>query len=391
MFNYPRWLSSPARRRSWPLIPAFLILLCFALGLSLTQHGRAAVTSAFFLPDLMMPLPVRPVTWFTDDPIKEQITLQYDDGRVLAAEVYRPGDGKAHGAMILSPGAPPLEPDDSRLIRLASDVARAGFVMLIPYSSDLEAEIIDPREISGLVAAFEYLEAQPYVKPDKIGYIGVSVGAPLAMLAAADTRINEDVAYVVSFGGYYDATDVLGAITTGVFFDDGKAVTWEPRRHAVKVISKQIIARLADASDRTILYRIIIDRRPQQPDDLTRLTPEGRAAYDLLTNRDPARSGELLARLPPAPRQALEALSPAGRLDTLRAEVFILHDKTDGYLPYAESRRLRAALEGQVKLHVTETNIFEHVEPTAHRAAHTLLVDASKLYFHLFQILINFS
>ena len=71
MSNYPRWLSSPARRRSWPLIPAFLILLCFALGLSLTQHGRAAVTSAFFLPDLMAPLPVRPVTWFTDDPVKE--------------------------------------------------------------------------------------------------------------------------------------------------------------------------------------------------------------------------------------------------------------------------------------------------------------------------------
>ena len=52
---------------------------------------------------------------------------------------------------------------------------------------------------------FQYLQQQPYVKQDKIGFIGVSVGAPLALLAAADPRINKDVAYVVSFGGYYNA------------------------------------------------------------------------------------------------------------------------------------------------------------------------------------------
>ena len=59
----------------------------------------------------------------------------------MPVDIYRPGDGGKHGAMILSPGAPPLEPDDSRLTRLAGDVARAGFVMLIPYSPDLENEI----------------------------------------------------------------------------------------------------------------------------------------------------------------------------------------------------------------------------------------------------------
>src|SRR4030042_5762910 len=169
------WRSSPLRR-AWPLPPALAILLLVSLVPSCSRYGRASVASFFFLPDLMSELPVRPVTWVTEKPVVERITLTYGD-REMPADVYRPADGKRHGAVILSPGAPPLEPDASRLVRLAGDGARAGFVMLVPYSPDLEEEIILPREVDALVAAFEYLQEQPYVKPDKIGYFGVSVGS----------------------------------------------------------------------------------------------------------------------------------------------------------------------------------------------------------------------
>ena len=378
-----------ALRRSWPLVPALAVLVAFSIGLSCTTYGRAAVTSAFFLPDMMAPLPLRPVTWTTGTPVREQTIIQYGSYS-MPVDIYRPGDDEPHGAMILSPGAPPLQPDDSRLTRLAGDVARAGFVMLIPFSPDLENEMIYPREVDALVAEFVYLQEQPYVKQDKIGYIGVSVGAPLALLAAANPSINEDVAYVVSFGGYYDATDVLDAVTTGVISYDGLRETWTPDEHSVDVMSEQVINRLSDASDRDLLIRALVDSEPEAARELWRLTPEGRAAFDLLTNRAPSRVDELLAELPAEPRQALRDLSLGGPLDGLRAETFILHDKTDRFVPYTESRRLRDALQGQVKLHFTEVDIFEHVEPTVDRAAHTLLTDSAKLYCHLFQILIHF-
>jgi hypothetical protein len=378
-----------ALRRSWPLIPAFAVLLAFSVILSCTTFGRAAVTGAFFLPDMMAPLPVRPVTWVTNTPIHERTTVQYGS-YFVPVDIYRPGDDGQHGAMILSPGAPPLEPDDSRLTRLAGDVARAGFVMLIPFSPDLEAEMIYPREVDALVAEFQYLQQQPYVKTDKIGYIGVSVGSPLALLAAADPRINDDVAYAVSFGGYYDATDVLRSVTTGRIAYDGLEETWTPDEHSVDVMSEQVINRLSDGADRDVLLRALVDREPGATADLWRLTPEGRAAFDLLTNKDPSKVDELLAKLPAAPRQALADLSLGGRLQGLRAETFILHDVSDHYVPYTESRRLRDALQGQVKLHFTEVDVFEHVEPTIDRAAHTLITDSAKLYLHLFQILTHF-
>ena len=54
-----------ALRRSWPLALALAVLVAFSIGVSCTPVGRAAVTGAFFLPDMMAPLPVRPVTWTT--------------------------------------------------------------------------------------------------------------------------------------------------------------------------------------------------------------------------------------------------------------------------------------------------------------------------------------
>ena len=381
---------SPSLRRAWPLAPALAVLLLMSLVLSCSRYGRTAVSSFFFLPDLMMQMPVRPVTWVTEKPVVEHVTLTYGD-RTMPADIYRPADGKQHGAVILSPGAPPLEPDDSRLVRLAGDVARAGFVMLAPYSPDLEEEIILPREVDALVAAFEYLQAQPYVKPDKIGYFGVSVGSSLALLAAADGRINEDVALVVAFGGYYDTFDLLASVTTGVIYYDGHQESWNPKWHTVKVMSEQVIARLDDEKDKEMLTRMLVDEEPEATDGRERLSAEGRAAYDLLTNSDPSQVAKLVDALPAAAREWLRSLSLAGQLVGLRAETFILHDRSDRFIPYVESRRLRDALEGQVKLHYTEVNIFEHVQPTANRAAHLLVVDSSKLFFQLYQILLRLS
>ncbi len=381
-----------ALRRSWPLIPALAVLAVFGIGLSCAPPGRAAVSGLFFFPDMMAPLPVRPVTWTTDTPIHDQTIIRYGeyDQYSMPVDIYRPGDGKPHGAMILSPGAPPLEPDDPRLIRLSGDIARAGFVMLVPFSPDFEAEMIYPREADALVKEFQYLQQQSYVKQDKIGYIGVSVGSPLALMAAADSRINIDVAYVVSFGGYYDANDVLSAVTTGVISYDGLQESWTPDQHSVDVMAEQVINRLTYGSDRDLLMAALVDRKPDAGKDLWQLTPEGRAAFNLLTNRDPTQVDALVAKLPPEPRQALSDLSLDGKLQGLRAETFILHDTSDHFVPYTESRRLRDALQGQVKLHFTEVDVFQHVEPTIDRDAHVLITDSMKLYFHLYQILTHF-
>ncbi len=377
-------------RRLWPLFAALAVFLILTAALVSNRHGRIALSTAVFLPDLLVDFPVRPVTWVTNEPIREDVTLHYGS-RTMEAEVYRPGDDDRHGAFVFAMGAPPLDRDDPRLVKLADAAARGGLVMLIPFSEDLENEFIAPEEVDALVAAFQFLREQEYVKPDKIGYIGVSVGASLSLLAASDARIEGDVDLVVSFGGYYDALDVLKAVTTETISYNGTEERWEPDRHTVIVMYKQLILRLENARDRDILWRIFIQRVAPSSADLALLSPEGRASYEVLSNHDPSRVDALLERLPPSVLEALRLLSPSRRVEDVKAELFILHDQGDHYIPYVESRRLRDRLAGRENVHFTELSIFNHVEPSSEKGALALFLDGSKLYFRLYQLLLRLS
>jgi pimeloyl-ACP methyl ester carboxylesterase len=156
-------------------------------------------------------------------------------------------------------------------------------------------------------------------------------------------------------------------------------------------MAEQLIDRLDDSGDRDLLWRAFVDHENISSADLASLTPTGRHAYDFLANRDPARVSELVEQLPAAFLDDMRALSPSLRMDSIQAEIFILHDRSDQYVPYVESRRLRDRLAGHSKLHYTELSIFEHVQPSSQKGALALFLDGSHLYFRLYQLLLRLS
>ncbi len=400
------WARTPpaALRRAWPLGLAILVIAILGSGLLFSKHGRPAVSSALFLPDMLLELPVRPVTWLTPDPTVERGFIDYGSGRVLA-DIYRPAGDAPRAAVIFSMGAPPLDLDDPRLVKLAEDAARAGLVMVVPFSERLDAERIEPEEIDALVGIFQYLEQQPYVDPDRIGYIGVSVGGSLALVAAADPRIADRVDYVVSFGAYFSGIDALAAIGSHRISYNGVEETWEPNHHSVEVMALLLIWELSDDTDRDVLCRAFVDRGdrlrlcglasvrsdPVTEAEVAALTPEGRAAYDIMTGHDPARTEELLKELPQTAVAKLTQLSPEGVLADLKAELYIIHDRGDEYIPYVESRRMRDALAGRKDVHFTEVSLFEHVEPKLSRGGDIIVIDGTRLYYRLYQLLLKLS
>ncbi len=68
-----------------------------------------------------------------------------------------------------------------------------------------------------------------------------------------------------------------------------------------------------------------------------------------------------MATLPVDAQRTLRALTPAGHLADVRAETFLMHDVSDVYVPYVESRAL--AVEVDSRAHLTEFRHFDHVEP----------------------------
>jgi dienelactone hydrolase len=383
--------------RTWPLLLSIAVLIGTPFALNQTRHGRVGIQAALFLPDMILlpqvDLPLRPVDLFTDAPSRERITIDYESRegpRSIEADIYVPAGGGVHPGVVFSMGAPPLDLDNRRLRRIAEDSARAGAVMLVPFSERLDAHQILPEEIDALVAEFEYLRAHPNVDPDRVGYFGASVGGSLALVAAADPRIVEQVDHVVSFGGYYDALDAFAAIATHRIKYDGIDEAWTPRRHAAVVMSEQIIWALEDEDDRELLEKIFLDRESYTSAELATLTPVGRSSYDFLINEDIDVAGELARRLPAKSIETLEYLSPRTSIDRVRAELFIVHDVADPFIPYTESRRLRDHLRGRDApvLHFDELRLFEHVEPKVEQRPDVIALDSARLIFRLYQLLL---
>jgi len=72
----------------------------------------------------------------------------------------------------------------------------------------------------------------------------------------------------------------------------------------------------------------------------------------------------VLAALPSPVSELLDALSPLHHLDPIRADVFLMYDTADSYVPYGQSLELAAGLRPLGRLaRSSEFRLFDHVEP----------------------------
>ncbi len=380
--------------RAWPLLAAVAVLIGLPLLLSTNRHGRVAVAAALYLPDMIvvLPLPVRPVDLISQAPSRERVTIDYQSRngpRSIDADLYIPADGKQHSGVVFSMGAPPLRLDDPRLVRIAEDASRAGVVMLVPFSDRLDDLQIAPEEIDALVAEFQYVQQLPQVDPKRVGFFGASVGGSIALVAAADPRIADDVDHVVSFGGYFDALSTFGAVATQHIEYESVDEAWVPRIHAEHVVASQLIDYLADPHDRELLTRMFVDDEPATPAEIATFGAVARNSYNFLANRDPNAVDGLITKLPPDAVAQLRYLSPETSIANVKAELFIIHDRADPFVPYTESRRLKDAVGNRPRTHFDELRLFEHVEPKLNQDPDIIAIDSTRLLFRMYQLLLR--
>jgi acetyl esterase/lipase len=381
--------------RAWPLLLALSIIFLTPLLLMLNAKSRVAVESAVYLSDMVVqpPSPFRPLELISDAPTRERIVIEYESRagpREIEADLYMPRNGDDIPGVVFSMGAPPLDLDEPRLVRIAEDGARKGVAMLVPFSERLDEWRIEPEEIDALVAAFQHVQGLERLNESRVGFFGASVGGSLALVAAGDPRIAADVDHVVSFGGYYDAIDAFGGIATDRILYKDVDERWNPQSHAKRVTARQLIDRLASERDRELLLQAFVDR-PTREISRRDLSSVGQAAYDFLSNRDPAATRDLAGKLPASMLEDLAELSPSSVINNIQAELFIIHDRADPYIAYTESRHMRDDLEGrsQPVRHFDEVRLFEHVEPKLTQRPDVITMDATRLMVRMYQLLLR--
>lgn len=385
-----------ARRRAfgtWLARACLALILLVGLLTSATSFGRAAARGVLLLwPVLSASQPA------VYDAIGEgvrhtQLTITANSGPVYL-DVYAPTQPaplvpRARGAMLFIPGV-----GDNRtieqLVNLDEALARNGVVVMNMTTPTLINYDLSPSDSDAVVRAFQRLAAWPSVDPRRVSIVGFSGGAPLACLAAVDPRIRDQVAYILDFGGYFDVTNVLRDFGRRAILVDGKLQRWVPTAVPIEVMANVLAHRLPEPDADELRAAFAFENAvPLTAEERAALSPEGQAAYDLLSGDAPDRVEANIATLTAAGGDLLRALSPSSVVGQIRAPVYLLHDRADTSLPFTEARDFAAALARLHHKHdYVELTIFDHTQVRSGLPVPEVLHDGSELARLLYEMLL---
>lgn len=377
-------------RKGGRQIGAWLARMALALGLlagfscSVLPPGRAMTRALSILPGL---LTAEQSAW--EAPIQEPVT---HTRRTLAAptdtaylDIYAPGAGAppvpgAREGILLIPGVGDQRAD-AQLINFSQTLASSGLVVMDMTTQTLIENRLDAGDTEAVVQAFALLQHWPGVGARRVGLLGFSAGGPLMCFAAADARIRGQVAFVTLFGGYFDATTLLQTIGRRTLSEHGQTQAWHPVPYPLQVLAETIAPLLPGNDGQTLAGAFAPNGLlALSPAQVALLDPSSAAAYHLLAGDEPARVNANLAALSPQVKALLSSLSPSRVVSLMHAPIYLLHDRSDQFVPVSESLEFAAAL---ARLHYpydfAEFGIFQHVEVRTNSGFSQLVSDGQSL------------
>jgi acetyl esterase/lipase len=384
-------LGAARKRRGWRRLVALIVRGALALAfiacllLTVTPTGRAGVRAALLLPALLTATEPPPLL-IAGDPIRHtQRSIASQDGPVYL-DIYAPTTptppipGARQGLLLISGvgdnrGVP-------QLVNLAQSLARSGVVVMTATTDTLMSYTLVPATVDAMVQATLALQQTPGVNSRDVGIVGLSAGGALGAMAAADPRIRDTLGFVLTFGGYFDATNLLRDMGRRALMVDGKLVPWQPDPVPIQSLANTIALTLPGA-DQSLIYSGFntVTGLALSPADQARLSPAGQAAYHLLVGDEPDQVAANLAALPASGHALLASLSPSSVVGQIHAPVYLLHDQSDIYVPFTESRDFAAALTRLGHQHeFVEFSIFQHVEVKSGLGFGQTLRDGWSLY-----------
>ena len=337
-------------KRNWKrtLLRAVIIVFFVTALFAMVFHREVAahVRSLLLISEQFEQIPIKPLSAMTVAASHEVIEFESPQ-RIVAADVFIPRqrfttDEKIQQqlkskqkkpALIIAMGVKTLDENMPQVMSFAETLGRLGFVVLLPQppaDAKRESFFEDPQTF---VAAFKYLESQEFIDTERISFLGISVGSSVAMVASRDEAIASDVHGLVWFGGYADAFAYFVSLATKTQVVDGGVTSWEvadfPRE-----LGKNILV-FADAIE---LSRI----------------------FEAASRQEAER---IILEAPFEEKEIIEAVNPASKLSAYQAKTFILHEKSDTYVPYSESVKLKSALAQEQIGAYHIANLFDHVRP----------------------------
>ena len=286
----------------------------------------------------------------------------------IETTVVRPASRPPWPALVFVNGATSEGRRHPLVQRLGWGLGWAGYVSFIPELPGVAAGELTPKTRDAAVEVTAAAAGSPETRGGRIALAGVSTGATLCLLAAADPELAARVSVVAAIAPFTDLEKVIMLATTGVYRTDEGLEPYSPPPYLLVALARSLAANLprCPAGDDLCAELRTLDEK--SPDPLApfrrwsaaELGPGGVALHALLANRDPARFAELYAELPNEVRAAVDVLSPARVASHLVARTEILSQPRDKYFPLEEAL---AVVRDAQQARLTLTSVLSHGTP----------------------------
>jgi dienelactone hydrolase len=362
-----------------------VVLAVAGLFFSITPWGRAGLRSLMLLPGLVAARQLAPIV-ANGEPIHHvSLTLSSQGGPVYL-DVWEPATlppppipGARQGVLIIA-GVGDNRTTE-QLINLTESLARAGLVAMTMTTPTLIDYVLSRAETDATVQAFKTLLHWPGVGAARVGILGFSAGNAPASLAAADPRIQHQVAFLTFFGGFYNARDLLADIGRRALIVNGQPEAWQPDPLPLSVLANTIAGTLS-AQEAEKMRAAFDFHHPTRlaSNQVAQLSSPTAAAYHLLAGDQRNQVENNLDALSSQMQQLLQQLSPSSVVGQIRAPVSLLHDRNDAFVPFTESVNFAAELAKLDHSHtLVEFSIFQHTEVSSSLDLRSLLSDGPRL------------
>lgn len=345
-----------ARSRRLRIVVFVLAVLAVVIVRPAVRHARAASLLMTFSDKDAKPSAVA----------EERLVFSCDSRGMasIPARLYVPtGVANAPGVVLVH-GVHHSGIEEPRLERFARAVAAAGVVVMTPSVKELSDYAVAPGSIETVAAAVETLRARLHT--DKVGLMGMSFGGGISLLTAADPRWAEHISFVVAVGAHDDLERVSRFFVNDEIPEpSGETKRLRAHGYGVMVLVYSHVDDFFPAKDvpaaREALKLWLWEKR----DDARRASeplsaPSKTKIEKLFGDGVSEMKGELLAEVG-RHAEDMKAVSPHGRLGSIKANVYLLHGAGDTVIPATETlwlahdvppERLRTALVSPAIEHV---------------------------------------
>ncbi len=279
---------------------------------------------------------------FFPSPAVEKLSVS-SRGRRISADLYIPRRKGQVVPLLIVHDAGTAGKADERIISLAGNLARAGFLVLVPDLEALRSFRLRLTDAEDIVQCYRSLIRQEHVRAGGC-ILGFGFGAGPLLIAAADPRISGHVGTIAAFGGYGDLRSVLQYGLTGSYEYGGRSGRRRPDQAVRWTLAFRNLDLIALPDEQETMQRIMEKQFRLETGDIPRLVrglgPDGRAVYQFIRNSEPERFTPLYENLPTKLREYVHLMSPVRVVKSLKAELLLAHAEDDYQVPSTESQRI---------------------------------------------------